>query len=184
MVAYSQDFLKLLQSQDEASFATLYEDTVDMFYRYIKSHYFVSEPTTQDLLSETYLKIWNNLNNIDDTKKLWPYLWTILRNTIKDHFKKTKEIAFSEMYHQEDQVPFEETLEDSEQITVLFDTQFESERIIQALNRLDDKFQQVLFLKYIELFENQEIALQLGISEENVRQRISRWLGKLRSLLQ
>ena len=183
MIWYEQSFLAGLKSRNEASFTKLYQDTVDMFYRYIKSHYNLPESSIQDILSETYLKIWNNLSHLDDSKKIFSYLWTILKNTAKDHFKSNREIAFSDINRTDEQEAFEDTIQDQSDLTELFETQFQSEVILQAMNQLDDKFQQVIFLKYIEWLDNDEIALQLDITEENIRQRLSRGLAKLRASL-
>lgn len=182
MLAYDSSFIKSLQSSNEMAFAKLYEDTLDIFYRYIKSHYIVPEQDIQDILSETYVKIWNNLKNIDESKSLFSYLRTILKNTTKDHFKNVikKETAFSEFDHGEEFEAFEDGIKDEESIKQLFDTKFESEMIIQAMENLDDIYKDVIFLKYIEWSENHEIAHQLWINEDNVRQRLSRGLAKLR----
>lgn len=182
MLAYDQSFVQSLQNCNEIAFAKLYQDTFDMFYRYIKWHYSVPENDIQDILADTYVKIWNNLKNIDDSKSLLPYLRTILKNTTKDHFKNVikKETAFSEFNHEEEYEAFEDGIQDEESIKELFDIQFESEIIIEAMDNLDDKFKDVIFLKYIEWYENSQIAEQLSINEENVRQRLSRWLAKLR----
>ena len=68
MILYTPQFLESLQSKNETAFTKLYQDTVDMFYRYIKSHYMIPEPIIQDILSETYIKIRNSLTNLDDIK--------------------------------------------------------------------------------------------------------------------
>ena len=85
MILYTPQFLESLQSKNETAFTKLYQDTVDMFYRYIKSHYMIPEPIIQDILSETYIKIRNSLTNLDDSKKISSYLRTILKNTTKDY---------------------------------------------------------------------------------------------------
>jgi RNA polymerase sigma factor (sigma-70 family) len=100
-----------------------------MFYRYIKSHYNLPESSIQDILSETYLKIWNNLSHLDDSKKIFSYLWTILKNTAKDHFKSNREIAFSDINRTDEQEAFEDTIQDQSDLTELFETQFQSEVI-------------------------------------------------------
>jgi RNA polymerase sigma-70 factor (ECF subfamily) len=184
MIIYTPQFLESLQSKNEATFTKLYQDTVDMFYRFIKSHYMLPEATIQDILSETYIKIRNSLSNLDDSKKISSYLRTILKNTTKDYFKKTKEIAFSQFDNEETEESFESTIADPDDLKDLFHKEFQSEAIICALHELDEKFKEVIFLKFVEWYENQEISVYLDISEDNVRQRISRGLAKLRILLE
>ena len=155
-----------------------------MFYRYIKSHYMIPEPIIQDILSETYIKIRNSLTNLDDSKKISSYLRTILKNTTKDYFKKTKEVAFSQFDNDETNESFESTIADPDDLKDLFQKDFQSEAIMNSLHDLDEKFKEVIFLKFVEWYENQEISVYLDISEDNVRQRLSRGLAKLRILLE
>lgn len=65
MKSYDKDFLQRLQQRDEAAFSTLYNDTVDMFFRYLKATYFLSDSEIDDLLSSFYVKVWNNLKRLD-----------------------------------------------------------------------------------------------------------------------
>jgi RNA polymerase sigma-70 factor (ECF subfamily) len=61
-----------------------------------------------------------------------------------------------------------------EDITEIFEKEYKLEMIKKALNDLPEKYKEVLFLKYVEHKENKQISEILDISEENVRQRISR----------
>lgn len=184
---YSKQFLQLLVAKDETAFQMLYEHTVDSFYRFLKSSYRIDEASIQDILSDTFLKIRNNLEYLQEQQNTQSYLWTILRNTSKDYFKKTKEVAFSELDHQnsdEDSIKFEDNIVDPEDVAELFNIQFQSEKIQKAIYELDNKYQEAVVLKFIEGYDNEEISWILNISEDNVRQRISRGLSKLRDILQ
>lgn len=183
MFWYSEEFTSQLLKKNELSFAKFYQDTVDMFYRYVKSNYNLPEHAVQDILSEMYIKFRNSLDRLSPLQNIQSYCWTILKNTTLDSIKKNKEISFSELSSDEEGTSFEEGLEDSSSLHTLFNTSFESERIQEAIYSLDEKYKDVLFLKYIQGLENNEIAEHLWIQEDNVRQRIARWLQKLRSLL-
>jgi RNA polymerase sigma factor (sigma-70 family) len=150
MIIYTPQFLESLQSKNEAAFTKLYQDTVDMFYRFIKGHYMIPEPIIQDILSETYIKIRNSLSNLDDSKKISSYLRTILKNTTKDYFKKTKELAFSQFDSEEGNESFESTIADTDDLKELFHKEFQSEAIMGSLQDLDEKFSEVIFLKFVE----------------------------------
>lgn len=184
---YNKQFLQSLVAKDETAFQILYEHTVNSFYRFLKSSYHLDEATIHDILSDTFLKIRNSLEYLQEQQNPQSYLRTILRNTTKDFFKKTKEVSFSELDYQnseEDAVRFEDNIQDTEDITELFNIQFQSENIQQAIYELDSKYQEVIVLKFIEWYDNEEISWILNISEDNVRQRLSRGLCKLRDLLQ
>lgn len=183
-IVYSPEFIASLKARDHHAFAKLYEDTVDMFYRYLKVHYHLDETTIQDIISQSYLKLRNSLDTITTHQHIHSYLWTILKNTTYDTFKKHKEVSFSQL--EGDGGTFlEETLEDTDScVQDLFEQSFQSDRIKNAMEDLDEIYKDVLFCKYILEYSHKEIADHLSISEENVRQRLSRWLVKLRKLLQ
>ena len=65
MKSYDKSFLKKLQQRDEAAFTVLYNDTVDIFFRYLKVTYFLVAAEIDDLLSAFYVKLWENLRRLD-----------------------------------------------------------------------------------------------------------------------
>lgn len=58
MFDYTPEELQRLIGQDEQMFARFYEQTVDVFYRYVNGRYFLSTSEIEDLLSDIYLKCW------------------------------------------------------------------------------------------------------------------------------
>ena len=54
---FDQTFVERIVQQDEFAFAEFYQTTVDDFFRYIVSHYTLSEPEIKDIVSDVYLKI-------------------------------------------------------------------------------------------------------------------------------
>ncbi len=183
LTTYSSEFILSLKAHDEQSFAKLYEDTIDVFYRYLKAHYSLEEDTIQDICSQTYLKLWNNIDKIKDGQQIHSYIRTILKHTTYDFFKKQKEVSFSQLDYDNKDGSFEEWLEDNQTIQDLFEQTFQSDRIYVAMQKLDEMYKDVIFCKYIQEYSHKEIAEYLQISEENVRQRLSRWLAKLKKLL-
>lgn len=180
----SKEFVYQLLQRNENAFTKFYEDTVDIFFRYLKSQYNLDEQSAQDILSETYVKFWNSIDGLKINQNIQSYCWTILRNCTIDYFKKNKEIQFSNLETDSEDNNFEQNIESEENIKDLFELQFQSEQIQKAIESLDIMYKDVIFLKYIQELSNNEIAQFLGIQEDNVRQRLSRWLAKLRKLLE
>jgi RNA polymerase sigma factor (sigma-70 family) len=63
------------------------------------------------------------------------------------------------------------------------ETEYQYKQIENAMKELDGDSREIIYLKFIEEKENSEIADMLQISNENVRQKLSRALKKLKSLL-
>lgn len=65
MRSYDKSFLKKLQQRDDAAFTVLYNDTVDIFFRYLKVTYFLDNAEIDDILSAFYVKLRENLKRLD-----------------------------------------------------------------------------------------------------------------------
>ena len=96
MFHLDEESLERLVKKDESTFHIFYNNSVKIFFRYIKSKAYISEAQTQDLVSELYVKIWNNLPNYKKDHSFETRCWTILRNMMTDNFRKTKEESLSE----------------------------------------------------------------------------------------
>ncbi|MEF2174899.1 MAG: RNA polymerase sigma factor [Candidatus Absconditabacteria bacterium] len=176
---FDDKFVEKLVSKDKNAFNELYLQTVDIFYRYLKSNYFISDSDAEDIVSNFYLKVWNGLGKYKYMKNFSSWLRTIFRNTIKDDFKKVKEKHFSN-YTKESDEELENSFASDENILDLLQSDYEYDKIKKSIDNLDDISKDIIYLKYIEEKSNKEISIILEISEDNVRQRISRAMKKLK----
>lgn len=183
MKEYSKQFLTILKKQDASAFWEIYDTYVDVFYRYIKSHYKIDENDAQDILSDIFVKIWQTLPRIDLDWSLSWFLRTIAKNHIIDHFKRHKEIPFWSLSARNTDTEKEErwelTLQDPADVLESCNISFTHEKIQEALERLDENYRDPLVLKFVEDLSYEEISQTLNISQDTARQRISRWLKKL-----
>ena len=178
---------RLLQ-HDDLAFATFYEQTVDVFFRYIMSHYSLSEAECHDILSDVYLKIWDNVGKYNETYTFWQFVRTILKNHCKDYFKKTKPLFFSELEDTHGNSIIDthgkSLLQDEEKdIESFFDEQFTFDYVQDALWLLDQEDQEILHARYVLQYSYDIIADIYDMKTDAVRQKISRILKKLRKNL-
>ncbi|MFZ5341512.1 MAG: sigma-70 family RNA polymerase sigma factor [Patescibacteria group bacterium] len=110
------------------------------------------------------------------------WIRTIFKNLLKDYFKKSKEINFSQL-SKDEEFSFEDTLCSDEDILNFLDSKSKFENIQSMISKLDETSREILFLKYVEESSNKEISKILGINEEVVRQRLSRAIKKLKTWL-
>ncbi|MCK9467225.1 MAG: sigma-70 family RNA polymerase sigma factor [Candidatus Absconditabacterales bacterium] len=179
---FDKEFIEQLVKQDQRAFNEFYLKTVDMFFRYINSNFFVSKEEAEDIISNFYVKRWNVVKKYDFKQSFSAFAWTVFKNLVKDSFKKQKDISFSSFDYQDGE-SFEENIEDEFDIFELLETDFQFKQIEDAMKQLDIESRELIYLKFIEEKENMEIAEILQISNENVRQKLSRSLKKLKSLL-
>ena len=180
MLQFTIEFIKKLKQQDHSTFNEFYLRTVDIFSRYIKTNYFINQEDSQDIISDFYVKFREWVKKYDENLSFSGYFWTIFKNTIKDYFKKKKDIPFTDLEQDDQDVSFDETLVDEEDISELLQIDFEFEKIQEAIRELDDGSKDVIYRKFIEEKSNEEIESILWISNDNVRQRLSRAIRTLK----
>lgn len=180
---FDKEFIEKLVKQDQWAFNEFYLKTVDMFFRYIQSNFFLSKEATEDIISDFYVKRWTVVKKYDAKQSFSAFVWTVFKNLVKDSFKKHTDISFSKFDNVEDWFKFDETLEDDFDIFELLESDFQYEQIKNAMARLDKESREIIYLKFIEEKDNKEMAEIFEISNENIRQKISRALKKLKVLL-
>ncbi len=184
VIKFEQAFLLLLIQQDAGAYNTFYLQTVDVFFRYLQSNFFLSPEDSEDIIADFYVKFRNAVTKYDINQSFSAYVRTIFRNMLKDYFKKHKELSFSQLDGDDEEGErFEDTLIEESEVAELLQQDFELEQIKAAMQELDALSREIIFLKYIEHKSNTEIEEQLLISQEVIRQRISRAFKKLRALL-
>jgi RNA polymerase sigma factor (sigma-70 family) len=176
----------VLQKKQNA-FTIFYNDIVDHFFSYLKSNFSLSDDEIYDIISNTFVKIWNKLDTFDKDK--WdfiPWCWTILRNTTKDYFKKKKDYAFSELELENsdwEKTSFEDNIQDETDVFEILEQDYKLEQIKQAMSQLKADEREIIYLRYSEEKSLEEIAKIMWLSYSNVRVKLHRSLQKLKKLL-
>lgn len=184
VIKFEHAFLLLLIQQDAGAYNTFYLQTVDIFFRYLMSNFFLSHEDAEDIIADFYVKFRNAVTKYDINQSFSAYVRAIFKNTMKDAFKKNKELPFSLLDNDYDEKEnFEDSLIDEEEIWSFLQQDFELQQIKEAMLALDSLSREIIFLKYIENKSNTEIEEQLLVSQEVIRQRISRAFKKLREML-
>lgn len=188
MNQFDAEFLWRLIKKDPMAFSEFYEKTIDIFYRFVKSTYSLADEDIEDIISDFYSKIWWNLENIKLEYRFESFLRTVLRNTTKDFLSSKKIHNFSEFEHADEEwsvSSFADSLvwDEWDYISAL-QSDYEYSEIQNALSSLDFITQQVVFLKYIQWLSFEEISTELCITNDNVRQKLSRGIKKLKSILE
>ncbi len=145
---------------------------------------FVGTTTAPDVIQETFIKVWKNIQKFDVTKahfKTW--IFTIARNTITDYVRKKKILVFSDLETTEGEV-FDETIQD---IDILPDEAMQKiqdkELLDKLLGNLPSNYQTVLMLYYQEDMTFAEIGTVLDKPLNTVKSHHHRALAQLRKMI-
>jgi RNA polymerase sigma-70 factor (ECF subfamily) len=151
----------------------MYNTYADDIYRYLLVHV-GDQHLAEDLTSDTFVKAWNRLETFD-FKQPRPWLYTIARNTMNDHWrKKHPEPLGDEDEHISDAEPIEETL----------DKKQSADAVKAAVNKLPQDMRSIVTMRFTLGYSAKKTADSLGTSEGNVRVMQYRALKKLKGLLE
>lgn len=162
--------------EDKDNFVILYNKYRELIQK-VCYNILKDNQLAEDATHETFIKLINNMDKVKDieSNETKRYLITIAKNSAIDLYRKcfkrrTHEINFDEMDSMEGEVTYINECEDN--------------KIVEILKHLPALYRDVLLLKYSNCYSNKEIASVLNISEETVRQRISRGKKMVQSRLE
>jgi RNA polymerase sigma factor (sigma-70 family) len=126
---------------------------------------------SQDLAQETFLIAWRNLRELREPEKFKPWLFGIARNVIHNTFRRQTRnpLVAAE--------PLDDNLASAPAVSNPTDQIIskEEEAILwRSLERIPDAYREPLILFYREQQSVERVASALDLSEEAVRQRLSR----------
>lgn len=130
----------------------------------------------QDVLQETFIRVYEARKSVDTQKPIAPWLKTITircaLNYIRNNYKYIPK---------GDEDFIEDLIENFENTDSWFDEK--RERLLQALRKLPDGYRTVFSLHAIDQLTHKEIAGYLGISEGTSKSQYAKALSKLKEIL-
>ncbi len=164
--------IALLKSGDRVAFGAVFEKYAARLYRF-SFHFFRNEADAEEIVQETFLKIWETRERIDVQQHFNTYLITIAKHQIYDVIKH----KFVEQKHH--QRIFENSLT-SYSIEDDFVLQNLMELLLSCIEQLPPQQREVMLLRNKGL-NNQEIAEKLDLSVRTVETHVSHALKILRT---
>jgi RNA polymerase sigma factor (sigma-70 family) len=132
---------------------------------------------SEDMAQETFLHVWNNLSKLKDLTKFKSWLISIVRNIINDSLRKQKNdfINKAAPIEQVEDMQISRAEPDNKIISI------EQQAVVyDALMQIPGKYREPLVLFYRQGQSVKNIAGQLDLSEELVKQHLSRGRKMLR----
>jgi RNA polymerase sigma-70 factor, ECF subfamily len=173
--ADEQELIDKCQSGNTEAFGVLYDRHIRTIYNFIFYKTFDKE-VSEDLTSQTFFKALKNINSLHKGKPILPWLYTIARNTVIDHFrarKQTEAIDDGGDIADDSSRGAEEDFHVSEQVREL-------KKHLAALSELE---RDIVIMRVWQELPYKEIAEVVGKSEGNCKVIYSRTLEKLRALM-
>ena len=170
------DLLHRIKKGDEVAFELIFYRYKGKLYDFVRR----SLPANDDpesIVQEIFTKLWINKNQLDSTKSINAYLYTMARNEVFGHLRK---LLVRRKYLEELSFSLKEVSETS-------DRQIEYEElkslVAQLIGSMPEKRREIFVLSRSEGLSYKEIAGQLGISENTVDSQIRKALAFLKENL-
>ena len=155
-------------------FVKAYDELSDAIFRHC---YFRigDRERAKDLMQDTFIKSWQYIVEGATVNNFKSFLYRVANNLIVDEYRKKKELSLDRLQEQGFDPGFDDRRKNENRI----DAQF----AISTINQLDEKYREVILMRYIDELSPKEIAEIIGESENNVSVRIHRGINQLKDIL-
>ncbi|MCX6781622.1 MAG: sigma-70 family RNA polymerase sigma factor [Candidatus Magasanikbacteria bacterium] len=162
---------------DSQAFALLYDEYYTPVFRYLYGR-LRDKDQANDLAQTVFLKVYEAKDRLEATATPLKYFFTVARNSLIDYWRKKKTIRLDDDEDAWQNIPDKS----AGQIEIVESLEM-SVYVRRALDKLNEDDQEIIILKYFNGFSAREISEQIGIREDAVRQRQSRALKLLKTIL-
>lgn len=159
-----------IQQGDRRAFRQFFDRYHGLLYRYLRNRK-VPHATAEDLVQTAFITIWDRRAQIDLSKSLRSFLFTIGYNRALNHFRDTAKFT------SEDDAPEQATSETPAQDVSHMMTQ---QALRQAIAALPERRRAVFELCFLHDLTYRETADVLGISVKTVENQMSHALKAIR----
>lgn len=171
--ARDEQILQMALFNKRAAFELAYEEYWQELYRqaYRKTQ---SVELAKDLVQEVFCVFWENMGNLQAVRQLQHYLFGILRNKILSQFERSEVHLRYAMRLSTGEPNLESSVHQ-----VLLNKELQ-DVIDSEIGKMPARMKDVFLLKKEKDFSIREIAQQLGISEQTVKNQLQNAYNRLK----
>jgi RNA polymerase sigma-70 factor (ECF subfamily) len=177
--------VRLAKGGDRRAFAELVDLYKEKLYR-LAYRYVGNRQEAEDIVQETFLRLYKNLDRFDETLKFSTWIYRIATNLCIDRLRKRKasysldaDIGDGESADGYSMLPSNEMSPENQ--VLLSESQ---ELIRKAIDTLPEKYKSVIILRYLQDLSLQEIGDVLHMPVTTVKTRVHRGREYLRRKLE
>jgi RNA polymerase sigma-70 factor (ECF subfamily) len=174
--------LVALTIKDQDFFSCLVDRYTEKLTRYIMRISASTREDAEDLLQEVFVKAYRNLNDFDQNLKFSSWIYRIAHNQVVSAWRKTK--SRPQVIKFEADEDFLKFIANDEDLALDTERKFEAEDVRELLKELDEKYKEVLVLKFLEEKDYKEISDILEKPLGTVATLINRAKKQLKKIIQ
>lgn len=133
-----------------------------------------------DCIHDLFVKLWNNKSNLGTVTAIRSYLMVSLRSTI---FNKIKQNSRTAVLAFNDEHPFEMVFSVESDFIAKETSSIQTQKLLDALNELTPRQKEVIYLRYFEEMDYEEIAAVMGITVKATYKLTARSMEALRQIM-
>ena len=171
-------WINFTQGNREA-FTSIYSTYVEILYEY-GMRILNNEDQVKDCIHDLFFKLWMNHANIGTTDNIRYYLIGALRNTIFTYKAKADRMKTEDFQNPDDFLLDFDVESDHIQKE---DSSAQSKKIKDALNKLTGRQKEIIYLKYFEEMDYEQISELMNISVKGAYKLSARALDALKTIL-
>ena len=177
------EFVRKARAGDKDAFGVLYNKTYNQVFYTVKSM-IKDDDAVSDILQDSYVKAFMHMDSFKGDDKFLPWIKQIAANTARDWLKKKKPMLFTDLNDDDDDMAFEEQIEDEreENIPEKLIEQKETIRIVREIvDSLPDDQRAVIGMYYYENKSVNDIASAMGASQSAIKSRLKYGRDKIKA---
>ena len=167
--AFDPSWVEKARKGDHEAFGELYSYSCQAAYMVIVTMIREDKETAADLLQDTFIKVYQRLDQLENPEKFRAWVKQIARNTALDYIKKSKVLAFSELYVDEEMTVEVEDPDISHLPEIIMDKQETFRLLMEILETLPPAQRTVVSMHYFQGLSIKEVAASLGHSENTIK---------------
>lgn len=177
MVLTKKEELELLKDACRQSFEVLYHRYSGKLYNFMMKVSKGDSYTAEELVQQTFIRVWENRENVNPEKSFISYLCTIAKNMLLNRYEHQTIQFIYEEYIKAKQIDSKNTTEEE------VDRKLLEEYIAKLTDELPPKRKEIFVLSRKEGLSNKQIAHKLNISESTIETQLSKALSFMKGQL-
>lgn len=168
------ELIKKLIIGDEETYIALFREYYVSLCSYSR-RYVGRKDVAEEIVSDTFLKIWENKETLHITSSIKSYLFQAVCNNSLYYLRKLKKDLVLEEFFQDtesENIGFSFIAEDIDEHSLTMENIHS--KIVEAVNLLPEQQQRVFRLKRFEGKKNKEVAEIMGLSIKTVEMHLSK----------
>lgn len=148
--------LAYLTTENQGYFLCIMKRYEAPLMRYVRRISNFSHEESEDILQEVFIKVYQNINEFDDSLKFSSWIYRITHNHVISSFRKKKSRAEGAVL----EITEDELNNISSELDIVkeLDNKINKDLLSKALNNIDQKYREVLILKFLEERDYKEIS--------------------------